>query len=126
MENKIKIKLDIGIYPLEAVYAACYMFIDRVYIYLEDINEKKQIFLQFKAKEEKLDMEVIKGEFLNELLHCVYRINIAKNNKKIREYIVEKALFSAISQSDNEDDLIFDDPLGIAIPWEEKYGDGKK
>src|SRR3989339_902529 len=104
MENKIKIKLDIGIYPLEAVYAACYMFIDRVYIYLEDIN----------------------GEFLNELLHCVYRINIAKNNKKIREYIVEKALFSAISQSDNEDDLIFDDPLGIAIPWEEKYGDGKK
>jgi len=121
MLDIIKIKLDTKLYPLESIYAACYVFVDQVYIYLEGIDDEGQVTVQIKAKDDKVELEVLKGEFLNELLHSVHRINIVKNNKKIREYIVERALYSSIDEEE-DDDLSFDDPLGIAIPWEEKYG----
>ncbi|MFH1671468.1 MAG: hypothetical protein ABH889_01680, partial [Candidatus Portnoybacteria bacterium] len=51
-----------------------------------------------------------------------------KSNKKIRDYVVSQALLSAIgeeaiSQEEEKDEMKYeDDPLGIAVPWEEKYG----
>ena len=48
----------------------------------------------------------------------------AKETKKIREMIMQRALItndpSIIDDLEDEDWL--DDPEGIAIPWEEKYG----
>lgn len=119
IKNIINIKLDTSVYPLEAIYSAAYVFLDKVYIYLDSADSGKNINVNLKSKNNK-DIESLKGEFLNELLHSVHRMHIYKNNKKIREYIVERALFSSVDENNNDD---FDDPLGIAVPWEEKYGD---
>ena len=124
--NTIKTELDTRVYPLEAIYGASYVFIDRVYVFLdsEKIN-KVTVFLKSKKNISKKQLENLKGEFLNELLNYTLRMNLAKTNKKIREYVVEQALFAAtnIMEDNLQENLGYeDDPLGIAIPWEEKYG----
>ncbi|MFA6988443.1 MAG: His-Xaa-Ser system protein HxsD [Candidatus Gastranaerophilaceae bacterium] len=123
--NCVNIKLKQSIYPLEAIYGASYVFINRAYIYI-DTKDEGEIEISLKGKKElnhqkKRELE---GEFMNELLNYVQRINISKNTKKMRESIIDRALYSAINEEcPCGDEFELDDPLGIAIPWEEKYGD---
>ncbi|MBL7130721.1 MAG: His-Xaa-Ser system protein HxsD, partial [Candidatus Omnitrophica bacterium] len=113
-----------------AIYGACYVFIDRAYIFL-DGDSKKEIKIYIKGKR-KFPLQKLKrlvGEFQNELLNYALREKIGKNTRKIREYIVGKALFSAHDVLPEEKEKKYDyqkDPLGIAIPWEEKHGKHKR
>lgn len=124
-EQILKITLDTKIYPKEAIYGAAYVFIDRAYIHLDMKGNRIEVSFKPKASISQKQLEALKGEFENELLHYVHRLSIAKNNKKIREQIVERALYGSI-EGEGEDSDDFDDPLGIAIPWEEKYGNDKQ
>ena len=122
--NTIKLIFDLQNYPKEALYGAAYVFLDKAYLFLDNKSSKKiEVSLKGKKKLNKNQLEKIKGEFLNELLNYTVRINLSKNNKKIREYVVEQALFSAFGEENVEEDEIKyeEDPLGIAIPWEDKY-----
>jgi len=123
--NTIRFVFDIDNYSKEALYGAAYVFLDKAYLFLDNKSSKKiEISLKGKKKLNKNQLENLKGEFLNELLNYTVRINLSKNNKKIREYVISQALFSAFGDDDVEEDEIKyeDDPLGIAIPWEDKYG----
>ena len=135
-KNELVISLNPKIYPLEAVYGACYILIDRAYLFLDgDVNREIKVFIKGKKELSLKELEKLTGEFKNELLNYTLRLSIAKNTKKIRETIVERALFSVlpheeglkvIDQSEQIDGkTIEDDPLGIAVPWEEKYGKKK-
>jgi len=126
-ENKITILIDPSLYSLEAIYSAAYVFIDKAYLFLEK-GFKNQIAVSIKGKE-KLTLKELKdlsGEFHNELLNCALRDKISKNNQKIREYIIGRALMSAEGENmppiKKEREVWKKDTLGIAIPWEEKYG----
>jgi len=131
----MKIQINSKIYPLEAILNASYAFIDRTYIFLDDDSRKNEITVSLKGKQRLSTKKLnnLRGEFMNELLHCALRCKISKNNKKIREYIVGRALYSALPLSmeetileDDSEKLSYqEDPLGIAIPWEEKYGKKK-
>ena len=126
--NILELKFNSQVYPPEAVYSTCYVFIDRAYLFLGG-DPRKEIRATIKGKENlsKKQLENLAGEFLNELLSATLRINLAQHNKKIRQYIVERALVSAAgSESSEELTESMNDPLGIAIPWEEKYGKIKK
>jgi His-Xaa-Ser system protein HxsD len=118
--KKEKLKLDISLeaYPLEAIYSAAYTFIDKVYAYLFP-GKNKYVILELTAKEgtSKKQLEKIKGEFQNELLNASLRLALEKSNKKIRQSIVERALFSSIGE---EDIWSEEDPMEIAVPWEDK------
>ena len=124
-KNKtIKFILSLQDYPLEAVYGAAYVFLDKAYLFLDSQPAKKiEVSLKGKKKLTKKQLEDLKGEFLNELLNYTLRVNLAKSNRKIREYIVSQALISAVGEEPTQESEISyqDDPLGIAIPWEEKY-----
>jgi len=124
-KNQTKILVNPKLYPLEAVYGAAYVFLDKAYLRL-DGNPEKKITVQIKGKENlnKKGLENLANDFLNELLNYSLRYRISKNNKKIREYIVGTALLFA-SGEDLEEKTKEDwqkDDLGIAVPWEEKYG----
>lgn len=126
-QNTIVIKLNPKIYSLEAIYGACYVFVDRAYLFLDgDPKKEIQVFIKGKQKMFRKKLEVLVGEFENELLNYALREKIAKNNRKIREYIIGKALYYDTSEILGEDESklneLEDDPLGIAIPWEKKYG----
>jgi len=133
-ENKIVISVNPKLYPLESVYGAAYVFLDRAYVFL-DGDSKKEIYVHLKGKKKLTDgdMENLADEFLNELLNYSLRYQISKDNRQIREYIVGAALIGALGEnidksmkSDEKDWK--KDPLGIAVPWEEKYAkrDGTK
>ena len=123
--NTIEFLLNLQDYPLEAVYGTAYVFLDKAYLFLDSRPFGKiEVSLKGKKKLTKKQSEDIKGEFLNELLNYTLRINLAKHNRKIREYIVGQALFSSLGEEEltKEDEMRYkDDPLGSAIPWEEKY-----
>ena len=127
LENKIIVSVDPKIYPLESIYGAVYVFLDRAYIFL-DGDPKKEIHIHLKGKRKLKNKEKknLKDEFLNELLNCSLRYQISKNNRKIREYIVGAALIGMSEEIIEEPTKLEKkewekDPLGIAIPWEEKY-----
>lgn len=119
-KQAVKIAIDLNIYPLEAVYGASYVFIDRAYVFLAPASVKSKVVVSFKAKEKtsQKQFEALEGEFLNELLNYTLRVSLEKNNKKIRQRIIERALYSSIG---SEDDIWSDDdPLEIGKTWEEK------
>jgi His-Xaa-Ser system protein HxsD len=136
-ENELVISLNPKIYPLEAIYGTCYVFIDRAYLFLDgDLDKKVKVFLKGKKELNPEELEKLTGEFKNELLNYSLRLSIAKNTKKIRETIVERALFSVLPHEKElkvidrrpeqiDEKTIEEDPLGIAVPWEEKYGKKK-
>lgn len=127
-ENKIVVSVSPKLYPLESVYGAAYVFLGRAYVFL-DGDPKKEVHIHLKGKKElsEKEMENLADEFLNELLNCGLRYQISKENQKIREYIVGAALIGIsgekIDESIGAEEKEWeDDPLGIAVPWEEKYG----
>ena len=138
-ENFCLVSINPKLYPLETVYSAAYVFLDKAYVLL-DGDPKINILVKLKPKE-KQDLERLGREFLNELINYADYQRRAEETKKIREMLLERALItndlSAISQGNEddefkgimeelEDDDYLDDPEGIAIPWEEKYGKGAK
>jgi len=122
--KKITFLLNSKITSLEAIYSTCYSFIDKFYIYLDKNKDNFVVALQLKEGE-KASQTAVEGEFRNELLNNLLREKIAKNNAKIREYILGQALYSSTPSeieeflSKTSEDYV-EDPLGIAIPWEEK------
>jgi His-Xaa-Ser system protein HxsD len=138
-KNSLSFNVKQSLYPLDVVYAVCYSYFDKVYVYL-DQKEKNSVDVTMIAKvgTSSVDLEKIKGEFHNDLIFSALRHDISKKNKRIRESIVFAALFSAQGNdtdsllgvgdnSEEETDLKWqDDPLGIAIPWEEKKRKSRK
>lgn len=137
MEDNIKIEKDSVIlninpkvYSLETVYSAAYVFLDRAYVLL-DGDPEKDILVRLKPKKEE-DLEKLGREFLNELVNYADYKSRAEQTKKIREILLQRALItndSSVGGDGEFDDLLedledeeFDDPEGIAVPWEEKYG----
>lgn len=130
-DNRIIFHLPVKIYHLEAIYSAANCFLDRAYVLLDgDPAEEISVSLKGKRSLNKKQLEALKGEFCNELLNCLLRSEVTKNNQKIREYIVASALVSglpaALTAADDEAGDWRDDPLGIAVPWEKKFKKAKK
>lgn len=141
MNNQVELFIDPRIYPMEAIYSTSYIFIDRAYVFLDgDPSDKVKISLKGKESLNGEELEQLRGEFLNELLNYTLRVKVTEKHKKVKEFIVSQALVSSLPK-ENWDQLVrsklggdtnsekeldyMDDPLGIAIPWEEKYGEEK-
>lgn len=125
-EGNVALRVDSTLYPLEAVYAAAYVFIDRCYVFL-DRTEENRIRVSLTPKKGELDENVV-GEFANELLSCSWRAQIARDSRATIEAVTAQALSGARGAPSLEEleafdfsDEAFEDPLGIAMSWEEKY-----
>lgn len=131
-EGSIKIELDESLYPKDAIYGAAYVFIDRCYVHL-DRSGAGRIVVSMVAKREGIDGNLIAGEFQNELLGQAWRRLIAEENRAMIEMITARALGGAagppgldeLLATDIGDAGAFEDPLGIAMSWEEKYAKKK-
>ena len=136
-DDSVILNINAKLYALETVYSAAYVFLERAYVLLDGDAEKEiQVILKPKLKlKENEDLEKLGGEFFNELINYSDYKARAKETKNIREMLLQRAMITndpSILQDydDNEfkeileelDDEL-DDPEGIAIPWEEKYGD---
>ncbi len=124
------LSLDAGLYPIDVVYGAAYALIDRCYVLLDKVDGRLVVHLRGKLPLDVAGLQALSGEFGNELLSQALRRKIVKQNGKIIEEIVTAAISGAAGATlpqdfvtgGGEDDLDFlDDPLGIAVPWEEKF-----
>lgn len=136
------LSLDPGLYPIDVIYGAAYALIDRAYVLLDrealagDEAEKARkhgrflVHLRAKRQMDEEALSAMSGDFGNELLSQALRRKVVKQNGKIIEEIVTQAIAGAAGAAlpqdfvddDDDDDLDFlDDPLGIAVPWEEKF-----
>lgn len=142
------IPVQMALYSLEAVYKACYPFLEHAYLRLEG-DPAGTVTVSMTAKPGVPDerLERMAGEFQNELLHHALRLKVSASNQKVREYIVLRALSSAegappapAAQAPVMDDALEReiekllaevekgagaDPLKIAVPWEEKQKKAK-
>jgi len=132
----VAVSVNPKIYPLDIVYSASYVFLDRAFVTL-DGDPLVEISVQLRYKEGKGDVEALGRDFNNELLkYAVYKMH-SEQSKGIRDSIVARALQTNNGDedcgcSDNDDteedsdEDYLDDPLGIAKPWEETHsGEGK-
>jgi His-Xaa-Ser system protein HxsD len=134
--NRIVVPINPRLYPPEAVYGAAYVFLDRAYLFLDgDAPEKIAIYIKGKKKLTPKELQNLAGEFGNELISCALRSRISKNNQKIREYILARALgVNTGETNENKNNAGRNQPesqgppkkwekdaLNTALPWEKKY-----
>lgn len=140
------LRINPKIYPVEVIYSAAYVFLDKAYILL-DGDPKSEIIIRIKPKNKEKDKELLGLEFFNELINYADYRQRSEETKNIREALLQRALltndqsslmdstnnkeetdaeFEKILKTLDEDEDILDDPDGIAIPWEEKYGKNKE
>jgi len=105
------------IYPLELVYSAAYIMIDKAFIIL-DGDPEKEIWVEIRKKQNDQQVEELVREFNEELLnYAVYKVQSEKN-QRLREIILQRVLLtnnnpSLVQKHKNE----MKDPDGIMQPW---------
>lgn len=135
-EGAVELEFDEGLYPKDAVYGAAYVFIDRCYVHLDRAGDRR-IKVTLKAKKNMANnmassddlTKAWAGEFENELLGQAWRRMIIEENRPLIESLTARAISGAagppgldeLLAMDIGESTAFDDPLGIAMSWEEKY-----
>jgi His-Xaa-Ser system protein HxsD len=133
-DRSVTLRIDPALYPLGSIYGAAYVFIDRCYVLLDKAGDRVRVTLSWKKGDPPEGaLRALAGEFANELLSCAWRAKIAEESRAVIEATTARALSGAMGPP-SLDDLeqfefggeAFDDPLGIAMSWEEKYGKQKR
>jgi His-Xaa-Ser system protein HxsD len=128
--DHISLQVDETVYPLEALYGACYLFLDKCFVYLSR-SDSGTVNVRLTARESASadQLDRLAGEFGNELLSQVTRLRLSQSTARIREYYTAAALRAATTAPSIDDLLaeldseeLGEDPLEIMVPWEEKYG----
>jgi His-Xaa-Ser system protein HxsD len=127
--RSVALRVDPSMYPLDALYGAAYVFIDRCYVVLDKADASYRVTLAWKKGVPSPEqLEALVGEFANELLSCAWRSKISEANRGLLESVTAQALGGAmgppsLDQLERFDfsDETFEDPLGIAMSWEEKH-----
>jgi His-Xaa-Ser system protein HxsD len=129
------IELDEDLYSKDAIYGAAYVFLERCYLFLERAGDGR-VRVRLRGRAEGSTGEqarVLAGELGNEALAQAWRRRIAVDRRAIIETIAARALAGAagppglddLLAMDIGDETAFEDPLGIAMSWEEKYAKKK-
>jgi His-Xaa-Ser system protein HxsD len=128
--DQISFEVDETVYLLEAIYGACYLFLEKCFIYLSRPRPQVvEVRLTARESATPAQLDALAGEFANELLAQATRLRLAQATARIREYYTAVALRSAASApsidellAELESEELGDDPLEIMVPWEEKHG----
>jgi len=143
-DNYVLVSVNPKIYPVDVVLSSAYIFTDSCYI-LVDGDPNEEIIVELRPKDKKGEVEKIGRDFNNELVNYANYAVQAIKNSRLREAILNRVLltnsvqagdefneiasqqpsepFEEADKSLNEPDEVIDDPLEIAKPWEEKYGE---
>lgn len=128
-EAAVTMTVDATLYPQQAVYAAAYCFIARCYVWLDKPGpDAFRVVLTAKQATDAEGLRKLAGDFANELLSSAWRREITRQNRGLIESVTMQAFGGAMGPPSLDEleafdfsDEPFDDPLGIAQSWEEKY-----
>jgi His-Xaa-Ser system protein HxsD len=87
--------VDESLYPLDAIYGAAYIFVDRCFVFFSrPESQRVQVRLKARGATTETELETLAGEFSNELLNQVLRFRLAESTAKLREYTMARAFFT--------------------------------
>lgn len=128
-EGYVWVSVNPKIYHLDVVYSAAYMFIEKCYVMI-DGDPQEEIIVELRPKE-KTDLKKLGREFNSELVNYAHYAVQCIRTAQLRETILKRVLLTNDAESvrkeySEKDDKPWkestEDPEGIAVPWEEKYG----
>jgi His-Xaa-Ser system protein HxsD len=112
--GSVAVDLSISIYGIDAIFRAAYKFTDRVYIFLAHSEAEGTLVVTLTAKDDRVDLGLAVGDFLNELIDQRVRANLEVEAGPIRELIVAQAFSEGNLLDPQRDDGDYQaDPLGI-------------
>jgi His-Xaa-Ser system protein HxsD len=129
-EASVTLTVDAEIYPLDALYAAAFVFIDRCYVFLDKpAPSRYRVVLSARGEvDDPAALRALVGEFSNELLACAWRQKITEDNRLLIETVTMQAIGTAMGAPSLDDlanfdftDEGLDDPLQIAQSREAKH-----
>jgi len=123
-DDYIEMHLNSKIYPLDIVFSAAYILMDKAYI-IVDGNPKKTLIVKIRPKN-KYYLKKLAYEFNDELLnYSVYKKQSEKNSK-LRLELLKRALLTNLTETESDKRDYIEDKEEILVPWEEKFGDQEK
>lgn len=140
-EGQVIIPVNPRIYPLDVIYSAAYVFLDDFYVII-DGDPEKGVIVKMLPKESSMANKDVGKRFNNELVNYAFYKKQVERNADIRKAIIQRALVTTELSGEPVDDSasqgremeefegsdadFIEDPEGIAIPWEEKFGKKSK
>jgi hypothetical protein len=131
-EGAVSIDIDDAVYPRAAIQGAAVVQLARAWVRLATpAPGRTRLTLRPKQGAGDGELAALGGEVLNELLHQALRLDVGARTEKLRELVIGKAAMAAESAVEapppapappDEPVAFVDDPLGIAKPWEERFG----
>src|SRR5438045_1637297 len=104
--DQVSLAVDETVYPLDAVYGAAYLFLEKCFVYLSRVKEKfVDVRLTSRTAATPADLDCLGGDFANELLSQALRLRLTQTTARIREYYSAAALRAAAS-APSIDDLL--------------------
>jgi len=128
-ENKVIVSVNPYFYKMDVVYSSLYNFLDNCFCKV-DGDPRQEILVELKPKDKKENLEKIGRKFNNEIINYAAREIRGLKTEGMRLEIVRRALTSHQPKENiekpkkNLEDWE-NDPEGINIPWENKYGKGE-
>ena len=126
-ERTVSLDVDEGLFNIDAIYGAAYLFVDRCWLFLTRPSENVVgVHLKSKEDAQQSELEALAGEFANELLNQAIRIQITESTATLREYTMARAFFTTPVQSsidallaELDAEELEEDELEISVPWED-------
>ena len=115
--GSVAVEVSTTIYDMDTVFRAAYKFTDRAYAFLANSEEEGTLVVTLMAKNGKVDLGPVVGEFLNELVDQKIRAQLQAEAGSIRDLIVAQAFSEGNLLDPQRDDGDYQtDPLGIGRP----------
>ena len=131
--RSLGLRVEAASYPLQAIYGAAYVFLDRCWVLL-DRPEAAHVRVTLTRRDGGVGaaLESLVPEFAEELVSAAWRASIAGETRALIEAATSRAHAGGAPPSLDELSAFdfgegveasgaMDDPLGIALSWEEKY-----
>lgn len=134
--TSVKLVVDTAGFPLGIIRRTAFCFVEGNYVFFQKADDKHYVVtLSPKHAPAAGFAERAAEEFENEMRNQVLREKLMRETRSVRELVIGRALFSASSDLgdpfaddfdflDDDGDFL-EDPLGIAVSWEDKYGKNK-
>ena len=108
-KNKtVTVRVNTKVFPIDLVYEAAYLLLDRAYVVL-DGDPEKEVFAILSPRTFKGELSDLGRIFFDELVAAAFNAVQFMKNKELREALME-SLVPEVSEED------------IATIWEEKFG----
>ena len=138
-EKKIvTISVNPSVFPIDLIYNAAYMLMDRAYIIL-DGNPTKQIYAILKPRTYKGELVDLGRMFYDELVASAFHAVQFVRNKEMRDALMQSIAPATeicdcgdencrehLAEDDEDEDEDEFDEKDIATIWEEKFGESRE